>query len=190
VREIPTLGSGRRAEPARGKRINDLLAAVHILSSTMNNLMESHLKDELGGTLTFSQLQLLMLVSRNEVGTVSSVAAFLGISRPAASKSLDRLVRQGLIRRESSETDRRSARLSLTEGGHRLLVRYHRARNGKLERMFPKIPSDEFARATDWLDRISAALIGHPNRLEGICQRCGIYFRNKCLQRVINPEPA
>lgn len=51
----------------------------------------------------------------------SQLAESLGMTRGAISKLVERLVEKGLVNRASSETDRRSQRIALTETGRDLV---------------------------------------------------------------------
>jgi len=55
--------------------------------------------------LTTPQLAALEFVF--ELRTISSVASYLGLSRPATSQMVHKLVRRGLIRRSEGSVDRR-----------------------------------------------------------------------------------
>lgn len=173
----------RAAELTRDHVINDFLASVHVLLSAVNELVEKQLRSELGDKLTMSQLKVLAMIARSGAGTISNVATFLGVSTPAASKAIDKLVRRGLVLRKESTDDRRSSELSLTEDGTQLLDAYHEAQNRILGGLFEKMETGEFDRTTGLLDQLSASIIEHEHAPTEICYRCGIYFRNKCLQR-------
>ncbi len=61
-----------------------------------------------GRDLTARQLCAFMIVySRDEVQTVSSLADLMNISRPGVTRVMDRLVRFDLMAREEDATDRR-----------------------------------------------------------------------------------
>ena len=88
--------------------INDFLASMNIFSSAIHELMAEQLRDELGGELTIPQLKLLKLIAKTNTESLGEVAAFLGVSNAAASKSVDRLVRRDLVLRKESADDRRA----------------------------------------------------------------------------------
>ena len=91
-----------------GKRlqvINDFLGSAHVFSLAVNELMEQKIRETIGSELTLSQLKLLKLVSKTNAEKISDVAGFLGVSHPAASKAVDRLVRRGLVDRKEDAVD-------------------------------------------------------------------------------------
>lgn len=71
---------------------------------------------------------------------LSELADAIHIGSSAASGIVDRMVKMGTIRRERSETDRRSITLMLTEKGEELLKR---ANETSLDRMAPLLDLKE-----------------------------------------------
>lgn len=67
--------------------------------------------------LTVPQLRALLYLRRNPDGGLTAVAAHLGMSAPAASALVERLVRAGQVEREIHPDERRRIRLRLTRRG-------------------------------------------------------------------------
>jgi DNA-binding MarR family transcriptional regulator len=67
--------------------------------------------------LTTTQLRLLMLIREAPGRTLRELASYLRVTPPSASGLVDRLVRQGYLRREDDTQDRRLVRHHLTERG-------------------------------------------------------------------------
>jgi DNA-binding MarR family transcriptional regulator len=63
---------------------------------------------------------MLVLVQENPGSTAARLARALAVSAPNITMWLDKLQRRGLMRREASETDRRSQHLYLTDKGRKL----------------------------------------------------------------------
>jgi DNA-binding MarR family transcriptional regulator len=79
--------------------------------------------------LTTPQLAALEFVF--ELRTISAVASYLRLSRPATSQMIHKLVRRGLIRRSEGATDRRERAVQLTARGKRLLDKIAAARSAR-----------------------------------------------------------
>ena len=80
--------------------ITEFLGAAHVFASAMHAVLEEDLlKNASHGQLTISQLKLLRLVSLADSLTVGDAAAFLKVSKAAASKSVDKLVRKMYLQR-------------------------------------------------------------------------------------------
>jgi len=162
--------------------LNDFLGSTQVFATAVKNVVEEKLLGEIAPRqLTFSQFRLLKLVAMTNAQTLGDVAAFLGVSNPAASKAVDKLVRRGLLLRRERETDRRAIDLALTEPSRRLLAAYDAAKNQTLAKVFRHISPDDLRHSAQLLDRLSAAIVDHTAKAEEICLQCGIYYRKKCL---------
>lgn len=67
--------------------------------------------------LTLSQWQVLATLSRLDKATMGEVAAFCATDRTTLTRTVDRMVDDGLIRRDRDLVDRRQVHLNLTEKG-------------------------------------------------------------------------
>ncbi len=165
-------------------RINEFLGSANVFSSAVRDVIEARsLREVAGDQITLSQLKLLKLVSLTDTHTIGDVAAFLGISKAAASKAVDKLARKMFLRRSEGESDRRSILLSLTEPSRRLLAAYEEARQRKLSEIFSQFPLEELHQTAELLDRLSAHIVDRSLGSEVICLQCGLHFREKCLIR-------
>jgi DNA-binding MarR family transcriptional regulator len=70
--------------------------------------------------LTGPQWVMLMRIAHGMGSTAAELCRSIGYDSGSMTRMLDRLVDQGLIRRDRSEEDRRIVRLSLTEAGEAL----------------------------------------------------------------------
>jgi DNA-binding MarR family transcriptional regulator len=88
--------------------------------------------------LTTTQLAALEFVFEGR--TISAVASYLGLSRPATSQMIDKLVRRGLIRRSESADDRREKAVVLSAKGRALLKKVSSARSARLAKSVAVLP--------------------------------------------------
>jgi DNA-binding MarR family transcriptional regulator len=164
--------------------IREFLGSTRIFAKAVDEVLEERLLAQVAGRqLTPSQMKVLELVAFTDVQTLSELAAFLGISTPAASKSVDKLVRRNLLSRVGGGTDRRSIRVTLTEEGRQMLVAYDFARTNRLMDLFSQFPPEELKRVATLLDQISTAVVRKTAKAEDLCLQCGIHFRETCLVR-------
>jgi DNA-binding MarR family transcriptional regulator len=70
-----------------------------------------------GSDISIPQFRTLRFIQCNPVSSLSTLAEYLGLTLPSASKLVDGLVKQGLITRQESTTDRRRITLALTQTG-------------------------------------------------------------------------
>jgi len=71
----------------------------------------------LGANISIPQFRTLAFIQRNLDSSLSNLAEHLGLTLPSASKLVDGLVKQKLVIRQESKTDRRRLTLGLTAAG-------------------------------------------------------------------------
>lgn len=169
----------------RQQLVNDLLGSAHLFVSAVSGVMEQQLLAEIAGKqLTISQLKILKLLDLTGAHNVGDVAAFLGVSDAAASKSVDRLVRRKYLRRTEGRKDRRSSDLSLAGSGRTVLKRYEAAKDRKLATMFGNLDTAELQQTTAFLERLTKGIVRDSANPDEMCLQCGIYLNKKrCLVR-------
>ena len=67
--------------------------------------------------ISIPQFRTLRFIQRNPDSSLSNLADYLGLTLPSASKLVDGLVKQKLVTRKTSTTDRRQLTLVLTPSG-------------------------------------------------------------------------
>lgn len=166
------------------------MGSAHAFASVVNEAVEKHLLEEVGGArLTFPQLSLLLLLARKQTWRISDVATFLRVSNAAASQFVDRLVRHRFLQRHEGTTDRRIAQVSLTERSWRLVAAYAAVKNRRLSQILGEFSAAELEKAAAVLDRFSAAFLKNSANGGLLCLRCGIYARSQCrLQAFVGPN--
>ena len=109
----------------------DLYALIVYLHKNCNN----DLFEAVGALeLTLTQIKLLHHLEDPDAAlTVKEAAELVHVSLPAASRTVDDLVRRGFVERHEDLDDRRMKRLSPTEAGHAVIRRLNAARRNGLE---------------------------------------------------------
>jgi DNA-binding MarR family transcriptional regulator len=164
--------------------INELVGSANVFVAALSGVMEQKLLTEIAGKqLTLSQLKILKLLDLTDSRNIGDVAAFLGVSNAAASKTVDRLVRRKYLHRAEARTDRRSTELSLAEPGRKVLHRYEAAKNRSLALVFGDLHPEDLRRTAEYLERLTKGIVTHSANPEEICLQCGIYLQRRCLVR-------
>lgn len=94
--------------------------------------------------LTTPQLAALEFVFERR--SISTVASYLGLSRPATSQMIHKLVRRGLIRRSEGTIDRREKAVLLTAKGKTLLKKIASARSARFAKSVSVLPKRSASR--------------------------------------------
>jgi DNA-binding MarR family transcriptional regulator len=164
--------------------LRDFLGSAHVFASALSNVLERKLVGQASeGQLTPAQMKVLQLVVRTETHSVGDVAVFLDVSSAAASKTVDKLVRGGWLRRIEAKPDRRATRLFLTASGKKLLRSYETARLRSMSAICRQMRIPEVLDLAKRLDVLSARIVKHVVRSEDICLQCGIHLRERCVIR-------
>lgn len=102
----------------------DFVSATHDLFVAMRRNRGRLARSESG--LSLSQLTLLDAVATHGPLLVGEIAAYAGISGPAATRTLKQLEGDGVVTRERSVDDERKVVVDLTEHGRDLVERQRR----------------------------------------------------------------
>ena len=99
-------------------------------------------------------LMRVLAILRDHEPKINELAAHLGLERSSVSGLVDRAVKKGLVRRETSGEDARAVRLSLTAQGHRLADEAAARITGLLDPMTSRLTSAERAQLAVLLARL------------------------------------
>ena len=163
---------------ADAERTTDLF--VGVLAKAMASRV---LEEEFDGQVTMAQLQALRYLSRNDQRLMSDLAEGLGISYPAATKTVERLVKKELVSREGDPADRRVVRVRLTDAGARMVERIGAEMNRRLGAVLEHLhEADREALLRGMSAFVSAALenIEDEKTLTSICLHCGDQHIGDC----------
>ena len=95
------------------------------------------------GIITLPQFLGLSFLRRHPDSPVKDFAATLGLQPSSASGLIDRMVRNGLIRREHSTTDRRVILLSLKTKGERMVDEIMEQKRNSIGQLFASLSAEE-----------------------------------------------
>jgi DNA-binding MarR family transcriptional regulator len=175
--------AGRSATPLDGE-IYRLVRCGHMLGSLLREILdESYLRKRCPHPLTRVQFCLLKLTSVNANLQASEVARYLGVSPAAITKNVDKLERLDLVRRTSSEHDRRAILLSSTDEGRRLV---HEFEEFKARRVLPALEhlgARDIDEVCDLLESVCYDLCKQGADSRGFCLRCAGYYEPECSLR-------
>lgn len=163
------------------KRTAGLARYCHIFSSAVHEVLEAQLLREVcRQPLSVSQLHLLKLIALNGLHQVGEAAEFLGVSAPAATKNIEKLVQLGLLRRRPSRRDRRVQLLAVTARGRQLVERYERHKDECLRRVLDGFADQEVEQFTQLLRRFAVGLFSARPVEGGFCLRCAAHIEKDC----------
>lgn len=105
---------------------NILNSFAEVMSMILLDLHQQHLAEL---DLTLPQAQVLRVLRRSGALATGRLAGELRISAPAVTQLTDRLIRKGLIERQTCHGDRRSVLVGLSVKGKRLIDQFRKRRS-------------------------------------------------------------
>lgn len=105
--------------------ISEILRIVPVFVRKVHSGTFQHL------SLTPAQMFVLLLISDQEICQLKDISRELSISAPTATGIVDRLERDGYVKRQHDRQDRRAVNVALTSKGSKFI---HRSRQKKFDR--------------------------------------------------------
>ena len=131
--------------PSRTSADQALAADLYALVVFLHKNCNSDLFEAMG-LLELGMTQIKLLHQLEDVPrklTLKEAAELVHLSLPAASRTVDDLVRRGMIERHEDSEDRRMKRISLTEHGRAVIRKLNAARLSGLEQFTQTLSDDE-----------------------------------------------
>ncbi len=130
--------------------------------------------------ISLPQLQALTFVAEHRNCSVGALAEGLGVTHPAAVKSVDRLVKKGLIVRAVAAADHRQAELSATPGGRNLVNEIRAQRTRRLARVLDRMSPEERLAMIRGLEKFVTTALMDEGALHGLCLSCQTLLPTDC----------
>ena len=109
-------------------------------------------------TLTMSQYHLLEALAEGHDLNVGALAEAAGVASPTATRMLDGLERDGVVKRRPSPADRRAVSISLTDRGRRLVAQKREFVAERRRALYESLDPGERAQAEHLLRRLAEAI--------------------------------
>ncbi|TCS60781.1 MarR family winged helix-turn-helix transcriptional regulator [Primorskyibacter sedentarius] len=108
--------------------------------------------------LTAVQFRVLQVVAEREMMTPKDIAMQMGVSQATITSLIDKLEKQGMVRRTKSEADRRQTNITLTTRGRETVDTAPDALQQRYVRQFEALEGWEQAQLISSLERVAAML--------------------------------
>ena len=127
--------------PTNGKSgVDEFIRNLQLISHLTRHYIEGQWVDEASEKpLSFVHMNLLRILDEYPGQTVGDIAKYMHVSYPAATKTIDKLVRLGFLRRREDSKDRRIAHLHLTASGKKLVERYQELKRNQISSIMDSI---------------------------------------------------
>ncbi len=172
-----------------GKTAVHIAEYSQILSQIINDVYEnSFLKKFEAEHLTKTQFSILRILSSAGSSTVSGIADILRISRAAASKNIDKLVRGNLVSRNIIEKDRRNVEISLLKPGEKIVESYEDLRLKKQNDALIKFSKEDRKLFAEFLGRYVGNCLSQEKNISTICMHCNGEIFDECTLSEFNQK--
>lgn len=162
--------------------INEFKKNIHLFSYAVSEILgKRKLKGITGHGIGLSQYNLLKLISHKQGQTVGDVSKFLNISYPAATKTVNKLTKLNLVKRNHDPVDRRIIRLELTSEGRMIIDKFEPLHNAYIMKLINLIPSEIRGLFLEILQNCTKELLKEESLVEHICLQCGAYEEIGCV---------
>ncbi|NOZ74776.1 MAG: MarR family transcriptional regulator [FCB group bacterium] len=168
-------------EPHRIAENLQLLAQI-LTESTEDSLITEVFSPSISKT----QLYLLKTLYLTGPKSIRDLAGHFGISNPAVSQSVEKLVSLSLVARKTTVTDRRSVRVSILKKGVDLLEEYESRRLDIHNQVLVSFTLEEQHQFNSLLEKYIQLLVKQSPSLEIMCLQCNDMSVDDCLLREHN----
>jgi len=131
--------------------------------------------------LSRSQFVTLKILLYTGPFTIGDIASTIGISRAAASKNIDKLVKMKLVQRKEVPTDRRSTRVSILAAGEIIVESYDARRNEKQQKILSSFTDREKTLFNNLLEKYIRGALQHEGNFDLMCLMCGGEYDEACV---------
>ena len=152
-----------------------------ILSQLLLEVLEQNfLTEHTNGLLSKTQFSILKILSVSGHYTVSEIADILLISRAAASKNIDKLVRLKFVNRKITLEDRRTMAVTLTDKGLSIIDKYERVRFEKQHHALSHFSESDKSRFLNLLREYVQNYVAQEKNFDLICLQCNGVIGENC----------
>lgn len=161
--------------------IDEFVRNLHLFTFLARHSMEGKfVQESTDKQISFVQMNLMRILEQHPGQTVGDIAKFMNVSYPAATKTIDKLVRLGFLRRREDSHDRRIAHLHLTPAGRKTVEKYSELTREQLRLALERFGMERARLLNEHLFRFARAVVDVIPISGGVCMQCGAFDPNEC----------
>jgi DNA-binding MarR family transcriptional regulator len=161
--------------------ISSFLHNAHIFSSAVREILEErYLRRATDLDISLPHFNLLKLIDYNGDHQIKEIASFFGVSQAAASKTVEKMVRLGMVNREVQPEDRRAISLSLTNRARHLIQKYETLKEESVREVLSQLDPDELSALTRGLEKVGHLIFEKEPNVADVCMKCSAYNVERC----------
>jgi len=161
--------------------VDEFIRNLQLLAFLTRHYLESQFVDEVAEKhFSFVHMNLLRILDTNPGLTVGDIAKFMSVSYPAATKTIDKLVRLGFLRRREDTHDRRIAHLHLTNSGKKMVDKYIDLKRDKILEVVDSFGRDSMRQLNTGMNQFARDVVDTIPIKSGVCIQCGAFSPDHC----------
>ncbi|MBN1442396.1 MAG: MarR family transcriptional regulator [Planctomycetes bacterium] len=166
------------------KQNANLLQDLMLLNRASQLVLQERAVEKAGARrVNPAKLNVLRLLRRRHEQTVNDLARSLGYTKAAASQNVEHLMRGGLVRRRTDESDRRCAWISLTARGRRMLARLEKIQTQSLARALKGLSKSSEQHLARGMRELALTLLRDCGAQPASCLQCCTCNSAACIHR-------
>ncbi len=171
--------------PANGSSQTDsFIRNLQLMAFLTRHFLEGSYVDEVSDKpISFVHMNLLRILDKNPGKTVGDISKFMNVSYPAATKTIDKLVRLGFLRRREDSQDRRIAHLHLTPSGKKLVDKYINLKREQIDSVINQFGLDKAEQLNDHLSAFARKVVELNAIQPRGCIHCGAFDPGSCFPK-------
>lgn len=131
--------------------------------------------------ITVGQVRCMCFIWSHEGVTIGDVARGLGISYPAATKTVSRLVEKGFVKRIHNQTDRRNIFVEITPLGIELTAKIKPEKLRRLRSLLDRLAPEDLGHLRKGLEAFLSVSVTDEELFAQICLHCGREHVENCI---------
>ncbi len=153
---------------------------IRLLSQIIYDVCEQNYLKSISPSLSRNQLHILKVLMVSGAKSVSEIAEIFNVSAPAASRTVEKLVKGKLVTRTPVNSDRRSVTVNLTKKGETVVIEYDNIRFQKQSEALGHFTPAELKTFNTLLEKYIHHCVEQEDKISLICLQCDGTFRENC----------
>lgn len=137
---------------------NDAVGAIRSFNRFYTNVIGVVDRNILDSPFSLTEVRILWEIHHNRDRNARKIRAALQVDEGYLSRTISKLLRQGLIRKDKSTTDKRVFRLSLTENGEETFLELNRRAGEAIRLMIHGLTAGEVSQIVSHMREIERIL--------------------------------
>lgn len=155
---------------------------IGLFVAIVREILSQGLVEELSGDqITVGQVRCLCFIWAHESVTVGDISRCLGISYPAATKTVSRLVEKSLVARKHDQADRRNIFVEITPLGKDVITRIKPEKLRRLGSLLDRLSPEDLGHLRQGIEAFLSAAVIDEDISHNICLHCGREHVEDCV---------